>query len=415
MSYDGSVETLYVDPVSFVPNQRCSFELDGTKLAYGSNMRLLNLGCVSDSAQAYSKGLGAMAVIRNIRLLDGQTELSGIRNLAPYLFFKNSNRTNATNKEEDSYLKRNSMGYEINSVDNKVTHIYSPGKADVAADTTLGYLDLREVFPILNALTILPTAIFPNLRIEIEFDAKQANQILADVTATIEIQRPVLAVDVNQNPAIVQQAIEMVSKAPIMWQEILHDNYVLNAVDTSGFGTTDTATQTATNSSLGFVGKFVERLLITKQLTDKATALDGNAVRGFGAVASSQAILNEKVQIKLNGNPILSGFQGMSKPNEILATLTDEWGSVNAYPGSNLYKPSLSANNLGDVELRGQQAFIGVRLGARVASLETSISRTNNRDAVALNPTNQSINVNLYAECSKMLNVTGNGYRLVYA
>ena len=62
MSYDGSVETMYVDPVSFVPNQRCSFELDGTKLAYGSNMRLLNLGCVSDSAQAYSKGLGAMAV-----------------------------------------------------------------------------------------------------------------------------------------------------------------------------------------------------------------------------------------------------------------------------------------------------------------------------------------------------------------
>ena len=24
MSYDGSVETMYVDPVSFVPNQRCS-------------------------------------------------------------------------------------------------------------------------------------------------------------------------------------------------------------------------------------------------------------------------------------------------------------------------------------------------------------------------------------------------------
>tara|TARA_R110000772_G_scaffold11841_4_gene36782 strand:+ start:2940 stop:4187 length:1248 start_codon:yes stop_codon:yes gene_type:complete len=415
MSYDGSVETMYIDPVSFVPNQRCSFELDGTKLAYGSNMRLLNVGCVSDSPQAYSKGLGAMAVIRNIRLMDGQTELSGIRNLAPYLFFKNSNRSNATNKEEDSYIKRNSMGYEINSVDNKVTHIYSSGKADVGDDTTLGYLDLREVFPILNALTILPTAIFPNLRIEIEFDAKQVNQILADVTATITIQRPVLAVDVNQNPAIVQQAIERVSQAPIMWQEILHDNYVLNAVDTSGFTATQVATQTATNNSLGFVGKFVERLLITKQLTDKATALDGNAVRGFGAVASSQAILNEKVQIKLNGNPILTGFQGMSKPNEILATLSDEWGSVNAYPGSNLYKPSLSTNNLGDVELRSQQAFIGVRLGARVAALETSISRTNNRDATALNPTNQSININLYAECSKMLNVTGNGYRLVYA
>ena len=416
MAYNGSVETEYIDPVSFVPNQRCAFELDGTKLSYGSNMRLLNIGVVSGTQQDYSAGLGAMSVIRSIRLMDARTELSSIRNVPQYLFFKNCNRTNATNKSEDSYLKRNQLGFEINSQDNKVSHIYSPGRADTTPETTsLGYLDLREVLPILNQLTILPTQIFKNLRIEIEFDGRQTSQILGDVSVGITVQRPILAVDVNSNPVVVEAAVSQVSAQPIMWQEIENDNFVMNAVDTSGFANTDTAVQTAVNQSLGFKGKFVERLLITKQIQDKSKELSVNDVLGFGAIASSQAVLNEKVQINLNGNPILPGFQGMTRPNEILGMLSDEWGSINAYPGSNLYAWSSTPNLLDDANTGGQQSFICVRLGARVAQLQTSISRTNNRDANNKSATNDALNVNLYAEVSKMLNITKNGYRVVYA
>mgnify|MGYP003646705735 FL=1 len=285
MAYNGNVETMYLDPVSFVPNQRCAFELDGTKLAYSSNLRLLNLGVVAPAgAQPYSRGLGAMALIRNIRLMDARTELSGIRNLSQYMFFKNCNRTNATNKSEDSYLKRNQMGYEISSIDNKVTHIYEPGLADTAVDTTnLAYLDLREVFPILNELTILPTQLFKNLRIEIEFEGKKANQILGDASVDFTIQRPILAVDVNSNSAAVQSAISQISSAPIMWQEIENDNFTINAVDTSGFAVAETAEQTAVNQSLGFKGKYVERLLICKQIQNKLLEQSTNDVLGFGA------------------------------------------------------------------------------------------------------------------------------------
>ena len=417
MAYNGNVETMYLDPVSFVPNQRCAFELDGTKLAYSSNLRLLNLGVVAPAgAQPYSRGLGAMALIRNIRLMDARTELSGIRNLSQYMFFKNCNRTNATNKSEDSYLKRNQMGYEISSIDNKVTHIYEPGLADTAVDTTnLAYLDLREVFPILNELTILPTQLFKNLRIEIEFEGKKANQILGDASVDFTIQRPILAVDVNSNSAAVQSAISQISSAPIMWQEIENDNFTINAVDTSGFAVAETAEQTAVNQSLGFKGKYVERLLICKQIQNKLLEQSTNDVLGFGAIASSQAVLNEKVQIRLNGNPLLPGFNGMTKPNEILARLSDEWGSINTYPGSNLYEWSGTAANLDDQNTGGQQAFVCVTLGARVASLQTSITRTNNRDETAKAATNAALNVNLYGEVSKMLNMTKSGYRVVYA
>ena len=415
MSYNGSIETMYLDPVSFVPNQRCAFELDGTKLAYGSNMRLLNLGVVTTGPQDYSSGLGALALIKNIRLMDARTELSGIRNMAPYMFFKNCNRTNATNTSEDSYLKRNQLGYEVSSVDNKISRIYSPGRADVEAQTSFAYLDLREVFPILNELSVLPTSIFKNLRIEIEFDGKQANQILGEVNADFTIQRPILAVDVNSNAASVEAAISQVSERPIMWQEIEQDNFTINAVDTTGFAPAAVATQTAVNQSMGFKGKFVERLLITKQIQNKLLEQNGNSVLGFGAIASSQAVLNEQVQISLNGNPILPGFQGMTRPNEILGMLSDEWGSINAYPGSNLYDWNKTDENIDDENTAGQQSFICVRLGARVAALQTSISRTNNRDTSAKAATNAALNVNLYGEVSKMLNVTKSGYRIVYA
>ena len=106
----GSIRSVYIDPVSFVPNGRCAFELDASKTAYLTNMRLLDLGCTTDVKVDYTQGLGCLALIKNIRLMDARTELSALRNPAQYLFWKNSNRTNSDNKSQDKYLKRNNLG-----------------------------------------------------------------------------------------------------------------------------------------------------------------------------------------------------------------------------------------------------------------------------------------------------------------
>lgn len=416
MSYNGNIETIYLDPVSFVPGGRCAFELDGTKLAYLSNMRLLNVGVVSDANIDYSHGLGAMAIIKNARLMDARTELSALRTLAPLQFFKNCNRTNATNKSEDSFLKRNQLGFEINSADNKVIHLYNPGQANTTAATTdLAYVDCRELFPILNSVPLLPTQVFKNLRIEIEFDAKRSSQILTDITASIDVQRPILAVDITNNPVAVENAVAELMESPVLWQEIEHDNYTINGVDVSGFGVTEKKTQTATNHSLGFKGKFVERLLITKQLQNKTKELNGNAVKGFGGVASSQAVLKQSTQIRLNGSNVFPGFKGVSKPNEMLAMVSDEYGNINSYPGSNLYAWSNNANILDDPLIGGQQSFDCARLGARVADLQVQIQRENINDTSVKAATNDALTVNLYGEVSKILNVSANSYRIVYA
>jgi hypothetical protein len=373
MSYlNGSVETQYLDPVSFVPNGRCRFELDGDKMAYKSNMRLLDIGVVSNGNHNYSRGLGSLACIKSMRLLDGRSELSAIRNPAPYLFYSNARRGNAINKSSDSYLKRNSLGMEINSIDNKLHHLYASGGAtNDAATTNLGYLDLREVFPILNVVQVLPVQIFRNLIVEIEFDATLANQILTDISGTITVQRPILAVDHIDNGVLVDQ--------------------VINQLNGQG------------------------QLLCCKTAIDKTKELNANLVQGYGAVASSQVVCDAKTQYRLNGKNVLPGFGGITKDNERLGVLSDEWGSITCYPGSNIYQWATQGANMAvGVQFGGQMGWDCIRLGARVADLQINMSRTNNRDA-GKGMTNAALQVNCYAEVMKQIVFSKGRYNITYA
>jgi len=283
------------------------------------------------------------------------------------------------------------------------------------ATTNKAYLDLREVFPILNVLQVLPTQIFRNLRIEIEFDANKLNQILVDNSVDITTLRPVLAVDHINNDVLVNQEINKLMSSGVVWDEIVHDNWTIPAVDTSGFGNDETAIQNASNHSLAYKGKYVERLLLCKQLQNKALALNTNAVLGFGGVASSYAVLNQTTQYRVNGKNIIPGFNGVNRPNERLAILSDEWGSVNGFIGSNLYKWSNRAASLSDPNEAGQMSWDCVRLGQRVADLQVQIQRTNNRDADALCPTNEALNINAYGEVKKAMAVMSSGYNIVFA
>ena len=409
------VQTEFSDPVSFVPNQRCAFNLAGDKLAYLSNMRLVDLGLVSNGTHNYSRGLGSLALIKNIRLLDARTELGALRNPAQYLFFKNSNHTNADNKSNQSFMKQTNLGLEIDSLTNTLEHIYNSGQATTdPATTTAGYLDLREVFPILNALPALPTAMFPNLRLEIEFDAAPANQILVDTSASITVQRPVLCVDYTSNAEMVAGAMSGVMANGVVWNEVETDNFLLPAVDTSGFAVAEVNQQTVDFQSMAFRGKRVERMLLCKQIVALTMEQNGAAVEGFGGVASSQAFLGETVQYRLNGRSVMPG-SGITRPNEALGVLSDEYGVTSGHLGSNLYKWALQGEVSRFINFGGQQAWQAVRIGARVNDLQISLGRQNNRDTETAVQTNSACNINLYAEVRKILVANASGYNITYA
>lgn len=411
----GTIRTQYVDPVSFVPNGRCAFELDADKVAYLTNMRLLNLGCTSTPAHSYSAGLGALSLIKNMRLMDARTELGRLANPAQYLFFKNSNRTNSSNKSYDKFLKRNNLGQEISALNNKVSAVYGVGgdTAPLEADTDTAMLDLREIFPILNSVAVLPVSIFKNLRIEIEFEANPARQVIADTSVAVTVLRPILAVDFTDDAEAVKSTVETIMKQGIQWNEIENDNFTMPGQTI----TTDVEPrQEVQFQSLAFRGKYLERMLICKQLSNIGLEVATNVVQGYGGVASSQAWLQQNTQYRLNGKNVLPGFNGNVGDMERLAQLVDEWGVVTMVPGSNYY----AWDNIGvvteDVGLNGQQSWDCIRIGARVRELQIQLSRLNNWNttANAKSATNAACVVNLYAEIKKMLEVSGAGYNVVY-
>ena len=413
-----NVETDYSDPVAF-SNLRCRFELDRNKLCYMPNMRLLDVGCNAQAELEYNRGLGCLAVIKNIRLMDARTELSSLRTVAPYMFFKNSNHTNSENKSQKSWMRRNQLGLELESTSNKLGHLYSPGNVNtVAAGSETGVLDLMKVFPILTKVNCLPTSIFKNLSIEIEFESNIARQIYTTTAAanTCEIIRPVLAVDFINNPSIVGPMTSQLVASGARWLEIEHDNYVIPAVNTAGYAAADSINVVNNNNSLGFIGKLVERLLITKQIGDFSQEVINDEVLGYSALASSQSLLNETVQVRLNGRNTMPGAKGVSGANAKLAQMADTFGEFSMNPASNQYKWNVAGSLLqtGAGYGGGQQDWFGMMLGARVQNLQIEIARDTQNDTQTRNPTNSQLNVNLYGEVHKQITFANGVYRIVY-
>lgn len=431
---NGDLHTEYIDPQIYVPNGRASFDLDASKLAYLPNMRLLNVGVTSNAASAYNRLVGSMSVIKNIRLLDGRTELSALRNPVPYLGFKAQQRTNADNKSSASWLKNSTTGLEINSINGQVSHIYSNAVTDTGqpsaatSPTNVGYLDLREVFPILNALPCLPSAVFSNLRIEVEFQTGLSDMITRSTTKVNTSVRPILAVDVVESPELVAALTRGLKDQGARWQEVEHDRFNILAN-----GAAAGVKQVTSQQSMGFIGKRVERLLMVKTLTNgSATAPNGAVVSdiqmGYGN-AGSVAFQAQETQVRLNGKNVFPGFGGITRPNERLGLVSDEYGACSAYPGSVFYSWSNIDDlvTMGDADpqdkgkaFSGQLSYDCVRIGAVVADLQIQISREADGDAgsatTAPRVTNLPVNVNLYAEVDKSL-VMGrdNSYRITYS
>jgi len=410
------VETQYIDPVAFVPNLRCRFELDGSKLAYFPNMRILDIGCSGAAAQQYNRGIGCLALIKNIRLMDARTELSSLRTVAPYMFFKTTNMSNSDAKSMKSWTRRNQQGLELDATTNRLGHLYNPGGPNTVANgPATGVLDLRKVFPILNQLPALPTAVFKNLTIEIEFESNQARQITTDVSGgAIDIIRPVLAVDFSDNAAVVNPLTSNVLSQGARWLEIEHDNYVMPTVITAAYAPADVVNVSNNNNSLGFIGKMVERLVVCKQIGDLTQEQNTNAVLGFSGLCSSQALLNESVQVRLNGRNVLPGARGIQGSNVKLGQLVDTFGEFSMNPGSNKYKWDQTSDLLNADNDGGQQDFFGIMLGARVQNLQIEIARDTVNDTSARTPSESQLNVNVYGEVHKQISFQNGAYRIVY-
>tara|TARA_R110002012_G_C11583652_1_gene605593 strand:- start:9 stop:1250 length:1242 start_codon:yes stop_codon:yes gene_type:complete len=407
---DSNVATRYLDPKIYTENARCSFELDSNEAAYLPNLRLLFVGLISDGNTDYNRLLGSLALIKNARLLDGKTVLCAANEHQFYQGFKNINASNERNQSVDSSQVCSGLGFTVDGSTRKVNRIAKKTLANTAVNTTgSAVLDLRHIFPMLNSVSHLPTSVFRNLRIEIEFDAVQTSQILMDISNSIKTLRPVLAADVIENPALVDSLNAKLTNAS--WLEIEHDLFVIPA-----------AAATAANQGVrqnvnvkinGFNNKHIERLLIVKEIQDASKELSTNAVQGLGGRFSSQACFRQNVQFRVNGGNLLPR-EGIVGNNERLAYIVDTFGECSAYIGSNQYGGNNDAELTDARALLGQVDYIGVYVGQPISDLQINYSRVALEDTTTKSATTDALNAHCYGEVRKALIVGKGGYNIQY-
>lgn len=415
MSYysDDSARTTYIDPKIYVPNVRASWELDSNEAAYLPDLRITFLGGESDGVTSYNTLLGAIACCKNWRLMDGKTELCS-QNVAQFIQgFRNLNRPNAQNEAVNSNLLCNGLGFSILGSNNKITRVAKVLDIATAGNTNSAFFHLSEVFPMLNSVTHLPTSIFENLRVEVEFDSAVASNI-NDTTKTFNTLRPVLVADVLEDPKIVDMMNRNFRAAS--WLEREHDQFVIPQSANNGGANDQQLVQSVNVKINGFNNKRVERLLMVKELSDKSLFLaGGTVVTGFGHFAS-QANFNQKFQVRLNGRNILPR-QGIVGNNERLAHVVDTYGECTSYLGANQYGKKDNVNFMANGDkLGGQADYIALYLGDYVQDLQINYSREGLQDATAFRPTTQTQIAHIYCECRKQITIANDGtYNITYS
>ena len=409
---DSNVSTKYLDPSIYTENARCTFQLDQSESAYLPNLRLLFLGAVSSGADDYNGLVGALSLIRNISLLDGKTVLCSLNEAQFYQGFVNQNKSNERNQSVGSFQDCSTLGQTVNGATNLIERMAIKLGANTAINTTnSATLDLRHILPMLNSVSHLPTAVFENLNLQIEFDATTGNQVLNDVRTTFNTLRPVLACDVIDNPVVVDKLNAQLTSAS--WLEVEHDFFVIRQMPDNG-GVNDQEVVQPTNVQLnGFNNKYLERLVMVKEIGNPALEVTANLIQGFGKF-SSQACFRQKVQLRVNGSNLFPR-NGIVGNNERLAHVVDTFGDCSNYIGSNQYGTDPATVLFNGRALLGQLDYIGAYVGQQISNLQINYERTGLQDATLKRPTTDVLNVHVYGEVRKAIKIGPQGqYRITY-
>ena len=425
---DGNLKTEYVEPQIFIDGNRVIFELKGHHVAYTPNMRITDLAITRGARNTPLNRLaGVMSLIKNARLLDGATELSSLREANRFLGFKNQNQNHGYSMSVKNAVAGSQVGFEFSGEDRKLSYngyTTPDAAADTKANSKTFSINLKDIFPILNSLDILPSNLFKNLRVEIEFEslAAPALNIFTDANQAGSVQRPLLAVDYLDNPMIVKKLEKSVNM--INWLEVEQDSFHV-AGEPSAAGGAQEKVQTSNEKSNGFQNKHIERLLIAKELTsveDGGGFLAGNNIRPAYGPLGSYACYREKLQVRLNGKNLLPR-DGITKPMEALSYLVDTWGEQCLYPQANTVDISTAMTNIireanevnASDDFRGAHSYFGLYIGDKVDNLQINYERTGLQDTGAVvKPATEAMRVHLFAEVKKGLKVSNGKYNIVY-
>lgn len=408
--YSGNIRTSILDPRLDKSNKIASFSLDSVDSVYLSNMRLMNIG-VTATAADYNAATGAYETIERLTLFDGNTQLAQQIQFPRWAAFKNYHKSNEANRSINHFLNGSGMGYEVKDLD--VSGAQSANieptnavKGFTADDGTTfkSWIDLKMFLPLLQAVPFLPTKVFKNLRLEIEYNA--AVGTAQNTTA------PILVVDEimdNETRNSLEKQLTQVD-----FVQVEHDMIVVDAISDLSANKL-TSVQSIQKQVKGFDNKVLNRLLVVKQPQGATAGLSAK----MGQL-TSYLQHDEKDNLRINGRTLLVG-DGLDTTAKSSAMLSDVWGTCNMF----LNRLSLDDNADGTKVLGtaaddylGSQDYRCFRVGQRIEQMEYVFERTGCFDAAAAGaqttlPINSQLVLHYFGEVPKRLQVNSDGTYLI--
>jgi len=415
MSYysGGEVKSKIIDPVNDITNLRSEFRLDNIPCML-TRMRLINIGLTGTSSvnNDYNLLTGSYGIIKNIRLMDGATELSSLRECSRYLGFKNSQFQNAQNQSIYKLLSNSRSGYIVAGNTNKQGFAIDNNTSinTTSSTTNKGHLDLRFVLPLLRSVTSLNNQLFPKLRLVIEYDTSSFKT--RGSTFTNNSVRPSLVIDEVVDDSVINSEVSSFPKNT-NWLEIEHDSFIVPEIPDASLQTTDHQKQQVTNKVNGFNNKNLQRLVVMKNDSNVNNLYTvSNLIVGVGNEGSLSQY-KQKINYVVNGRNIMVG-NGAETDAQRSAMLVDSWDDLNVISGSNRVGTDFEDDSTHSDEL-SQRDYDGVYIGSDIKDFQVNFEREVIRNGGNQSQSINSLVVNLYGEVMKNLSVKGNEYVVSYA
>jgi hypothetical protein len=413
--YTNTVKTEIFNSVFDQRNYRSEFRLTSDKL-YLSNMRILNLGLTSVETtpnKRYNLVNGVGSAIKSITLYDGSTTLDKITNFSDYSAFQEYNHTNQYNSDVGKVLHRSGLGFVYEREPNvvnlgeenitiKETFPNCPDEPKLTQEggSALGFLNLREVFPLLkgaNGMQFLHTGLFKNLRIVLEYNIVGA-VVGSGLSEVIGTTIPILVADCIEDPAVASKFLSEFKQQT--WISCETESVVVPASVVAG-------TQELKFRLSGALNKSINYMLIQKKGTTDVSALYGNH--------GSESQVDEAYQLYCNGSAVIPE-QGVTAPMQKLAMLHDSFSVLNSHTCSADLPMYTAASFVTDSNDRiGRLDYFGCVINKKVTALDLVYSRLISTAAGVPPRYRQALTLNIFYGVVKAIVKDGKGsYQVVY-
>jgi len=412
--YSSSLTTRILDPILDINNSRVEWRFNKNSI-FLSNMRVAGLSATG-TAQDINVGAGVGELIESVHLYDNNYVLSQLLQFDKYSAFHNYTKDNNTNRDLEHFLMKNNLGYEKKEVDDNTAGAVRNILLDItnaansyntAVDTTaLGWLDVKRFLPMLQSLMYLPTSVFKDMRLVIQF--KQG--VLANQATNIN---PTLIVDEMTDPETQNKLLSGFKGG--MFMELEHDFVRLNGKNPSA--AEQTLEQDETKQLKGYDNKYVNRLLLVKTPTTGTAGQFSTQLNKLG----SQLFFREQSNMRINGRNLEAGA-GQDTPNKALGELVDTFGECNSYLNQIHLPQNADARDVLGTQPKatlGEQDYRAFLVAEKVNELQFIFKRTTAHDTAVPSSEyklNQAVDCNFFGEVRKMLQVAPNGsYAISYA